>query len=76
MADPSIDRITAAVTRVENAGDALITSYKLIAADLRTVAGDRAAVLAKADALDAQAAEMEAAVFENTPTPDPASTLT
>jgi hypothetical protein len=71
MADPSVEAIVAAVTRIENAGDALIASYRLYAQQVRDAAGDRAATLAVAARMEEQSAEMETAVFENTPTPDP-----
>lgn len=62
----ALDNLKAAVTKIEQRGDATITLLKGIAAELRAHKDDAAEVERIAVQLESQAAEFDAAIAENT----------
>jgi uncharacterized membrane protein affecting hemolysin expression len=63
----AFDRLVASVAQVNTKADSLIALVAGLAQLLRDSAGDPAAITALADQLDAQSAEIQAAIDSNTP---------
>ena len=72
MARVDLARLTAAVEKDKTVNDSAATLIAGLAEQLRSIAGDAAAVNALADALDAQSDALSAAVTANTPAEPPA----
>ena len=62
-----LDRITAEVSEMKSAADSAVVLLDTIAAKLRELANDPAAIAALADELDASGSALAAAVVRNTP---------
>ena len=69
--DQAFQKLLAAVTAIETKADSLIELSNQLAALLRANAQDPTAINALADRLEAQTAEVQAAIDANTVTPPP-----
>lgn len=67
-----LETIRASVERIETVGDSTIALVEGMAATIRDLKDDPAALEAFAARLDAQSEELAAAVAANTPAPPPA----
>jgi hypothetical protein len=62
-----VDALTASVAKIKTVGDSAIALLKGLAAQMVTVAGDRAATLALANEINTEADTIATAVTESTP---------
>ncbi len=62
-----LSNVLAKVSAIETVGDSAVTLLKGLSAELRAVAGQQVDLNAIADRIDAQTAEMAAAITESTP---------
>lgn len=67
MASQALQRLQESVRKNNDRGDAFIAFVRGVVAELKANAEDPAAINALADDLDAQAADFDAAIIENTP---------
>ncbi len=70
-----LDKLTVSVTNVNSKADSLITLVSGLAQIIRDNAGDKVAMLALANDLDAQTGEIQEAIDANTPPAPPTPTV-